>query len=221
MNAMTLDKDRAEYLVDEVIIPSLKLDIREPFDNFLQVLEDDDNPVVIAIVKSLKSYLAGSIPPQRKGSLPHQPYSFPVGPDSPRQPYRYIDPSPGQPYPGQPYPGQTYSGQSYPVPPSPGYQHQPSYFEQSYPGSTPGQPYPGSNPGQPYPGQAYNGQPNPGHQPSYSQQPYPGGQLYPGQPYTGQPYPGQAYTGQPYPGQGYNGQAYSGHPYPQGYDYMN
>ena len=46
MNTMTSDKERAGYLLDTVIIAFLKVNIRETFDNFLQVIEDDNNPVV-------------------------------------------------------------------------------------------------------------------------------------------------------------------------------
>ena len=39
---MRLDKDRASYLLDKVIIPSLKLDVHDLFDGFLRVLEQYD-----------------------------------------------------------------------------------------------------------------------------------------------------------------------------------
>ena len=42
MYTMKLDKDRASYLLDKVIIPSLKLDIHDLFDGFLRVLEQHD-----------------------------------------------------------------------------------------------------------------------------------------------------------------------------------
>ena len=43
MDAMRLDKDRASFLLDKVIIPSLKLDVRDLFDAFLRVLEERDD----------------------------------------------------------------------------------------------------------------------------------------------------------------------------------
>ena len=104
MNAMTLDKQRAGYLMDNVIIPTLKVDIREPFYNFLQVLEEDENVVVNAIAKDLRSLL-GPPMPQPGQPFSGQPYG---GQPYPGQPY------PGQPYAGQPYPGQPYAGQPYP-----------------------------------------------------------------------------------------------------------
>ena len=94
MKAMTLDKDRAGYLLDHVIIPTLKVDIQEPFYNFLEVLEQDENVVVKKVAKDLRSLLGPPMP------QPGQPF-------------------PGQPqYGGQPYPGQPqYGGQPYPAPP--------------------------------------------------------------------------------------------------------
>ena len=86
MNAMTSDKDRAEYLMNKVLIPSLKADVREPFYNFLQVLEDDDNPVVKAIVKDLRSHLRPSMPPQPPGP-PVQPAYHGHSPHQPMQEY--------------------------------------------------------------------------------------------------------------------------------------
>ena len=61
MNAMTLDKDRASYLLDSVIIPSLKLDIHDVFDAFLHVLEEDDSPIIKRLYEDLKSYLELSL----------------------------------------------------------------------------------------------------------------------------------------------------------------
>ena len=75
MKAMTLDKERAEYLIDNVIITSLKVDAREPFYDFLQVLEDGDNAVVKAVARDLRSQLEQSL--QSFQTLPFQTLPFP------------------------------------------------------------------------------------------------------------------------------------------------
>ena len=99
MNAMTLDKERAGYLMDNVIIPTLKVDCQEPFYNFLKILEDDDNPAVVkAVAKDLRSLL----PPVTFASQGQYPTPYPVYP-----------PQAGQPHPA--YPPQPYAGQ-YPPP---------------------------------------------------------------------------------------------------------
>ena len=128
MNAMTLDKERAGYLLDNVIIPSLKVDIREPFYNFLEVLKEDENPVVKAIGDELRSRLGPPMPQPNPGQYPP-----PTGPAQ-------YPPSTGQPYPTQ-YPQQPYPAQ---------------YPQQPYPAQYPQQPQPGQYPPptrQPYPGQ--------------------------------------------------------------------
>ena len=101
MKAMTLDKERAGYLLDNVIIPTLKVDIREPFYNFLETLEQDENVVVKAVAKDLRSLLGPPMPQPGQPFPPQQQYSG--------QPY----PAPPQTYPGQPY-AQPYAGQPYP-----------------------------------------------------------------------------------------------------------
>ena len=101
MKAMTLDKERAGYLLDNVIIPTLKVDIREPFYNFLETLEQDENVVVKAVAKDLRSLLGPPMPQPGQPLPPQQQYSG--------QPY----PAPPQTYPGQPY-AQPYAGQPYP-----------------------------------------------------------------------------------------------------------
>ena len=73
MNAMTLDKERAGYLIDNVIITTLKVDSQETFYNFLQVLENDDNPVVKVVANDLRSQLGPSMPPQPYGGSVHPP----------------------------------------------------------------------------------------------------------------------------------------------------
>ena len=177
MIAMTLDKERAGYLLDSVIIATLKIDIQESFYKFLQVLEDDHNPVVKVVANDLRLYLKQPQLPMRSFSCPaghlSSPYSeYPPQPldgqpsslqhnlvhqlpiaehPSPEQPYSY----PGQPYPSQPLLGQQFNTGSYSYPVHPNC----------------------ANP--------YSGQPNPGQpqQPSrfYSEQPNPV------QPYAGQP----------------------------------
>ena len=94
MEVMALDKQRAAYLMDTVIIPSLKLDIPEPFYSFLKVLEEEeDNLVLKTIAESLRSLLGPPMPQPYGG----QPYT-------PGQPQHYAT---GQPYaPRAPYPGQ-------------------------------------------------------------------------------------------------------------------
>ena len=139
---MKLDKQRAAYLMDTVIIPSLKLDIPEPFYSFLKVLEEEeDNLVLKAIADSLRSLLGPPMPqPQPSGQIyPPRQTSAPHG-----QPYAPGQPHGGQPYaPGQPHGGQPYaSGQPY---------GQPYVCGQTY-GPPPGQPY---NPGPPSAGQPY------------------------------------------------------------------
>jgi len=90
MDIMSLDKDRAGYLMDRIIIPSLKLDIVEPFYNFLEVLElEEDNVVVKVIAKDLRSLLGPPMPQPHGG----QPYA-------PGQPPHYVPPpyAPGKSY---------------------------------------------------------------------------------------------------------------------------
>ena len=102
MNAMTLDKERAGYLLDTVIITSLKVDIQETFYNFLQVLEDDDNPVVKVVANDLRSQLGPSMPPQPCEGSVHPPSQ---GQTPPQQYPPYHRQTPHQQYP--PYQGQT------------------------------------------------------------------------------------------------------------------
>ena len=134
MKAMTLDKERAEYLIDNVIITSLKVDADKPFYDFLQVLEEEeDSAVVKAVARDLRSQLGPSMPqppvqqayvPQSYSGQPGQPL-YNGGLPYPTQPYLVHQPYPPAPYPPQPYygtgqppPGQFYSGpnpvQSYP-----------------------------------------------------------------------------------------------------------
>ena len=68
MNAMTSDKHRAVYLWDNVIVPTLKDDNREPFYNFLQVLEEDENVSVKVVSKKVRSFLR---PPMPQPGQPH------------------------------------------------------------------------------------------------------------------------------------------------------
>ena len=110
MNAMRLDKERAGYLIDNVIIPTLKVDYQEPFYNFLKVLEDDDNPAVVkAVAKVLRSQLGLSMPPQPYDGLVHPPHQR----QTPQQysPYQgqmpKLSPSGGE-YLGMPQPAQLY-----------------------------------------------------------------------------------------------------------------
>ena len=127
MDIMSLDKERAGYLIDRIIIPSLKLDIAEPFYNFLEALEEEeDNVVVKKIAEELRSLLgppmpqpsgppAGQIypPGARQPHGPPNPGQLSSGPPHPAQPY---NPNPAQPYnPGLPNPGQLYN----PAPPTP------------------------------------------------------------------------------------------------------
>ena len=145
MNAMKLDKERAEYLLDSVITPALKVDFQELFYNFLQVLENDDNPVVKVVAKDVRSQLGTSTVSQPNpgqpppGQQPHTPQSYPGQPNS-------VQPYPPQPYPMQPYPPQPYPMQPYPTQPYPGYQPYAAVMGQP----PPGQLYNGPNPLQPY-----------------------------------------------------------------------
>ena len=70
MDSMKLDKDRAKYLI-ETVVASLRYDFRERFYNFLQVLEEEDNPVVKVVAKDMRSQLEPSMPPQLSGGLVH------------------------------------------------------------------------------------------------------------------------------------------------------
>ena len=91
---MTLDKQRAGYLMDTVIIPSLKLDIPEPFYSFLKVLEEEeDNLVLKAIADSLRSLLGPPMPQPHVGPPSGQIYP-PGQASAPNQIY-----PPGQIYP--------------------------------------------------------------------------------------------------------------------------
>ena len=67
MDAMRLDKDRASYLLDKVVIPSLKLDVRDLFDAFLRVLEERDDTK--HLYEDLKLHL--------RQSLSQQPFTEP------------------------------------------------------------------------------------------------------------------------------------------------
>ena len=74
MDIMSLDKERAGYLMDKIIIPSLKLDIAEPFYNFLEALEEEeDNVVIKKIAEELRSLL-GPPMPQPSGCTTEQIY---------------------------------------------------------------------------------------------------------------------------------------------------
>ena len=149
MNAMTLDKERAEYLLDTVIITSLKVDIQETFYNFLQVLEDDDNPVVKVVAKDLRSQLGPSMPPQPCEGSVHPPSQ---GQTPPQQYPPYHGQTPPQQYP--PYHRQT-PPQQYP----PYHRQTPHQQYPPYQGQTPPQQYPpyhGQTPPQQY--SPYQGQ---------------------------------------------------------------
>ena len=225
MDAMTLDKERAGYLLDSVIITSLKVDIHEPFYRFLQVLEEDHNPVVNVVADDLRSHL-------KQPQLSTQRFSCPDGHLSspyPEYPPQSLDgqpsslqpnlvhqlPIPEHPRPEQPYP---YPEQSYP--------EQPPLGQQFYTGSYSEQPYP-VQPNCVYP---YSGQPNPG-QPPQGQQFYNRSnciqpnlvQPYPGQPYhyPGQSNPGQQVYSGPNPGLPYPVQPNPGEPQPSGYPQGN
>ena len=111
MNAMTLDKERAGYLMDNVIIPTLKVDCQEPFYNFLKILEDDDNPAVVkAVAKDLRSSLRLSAASQPYGGLVHPPYQgqtpqqYPPYQGQMPQPYHSSWEHSWMPQPVQPYP---------------------------------------------------------------------------------------------------------------------
>ena len=179
MNAMTLDKDRAGYLLDTVIIATLKVDIQEQFYNFLGVLENYDNAVVKQVGNDLRMHLKRPQFSKRSFSCPAEYYYSTPYPEYPPRPLdgqpcslRQMsiseEPSPVQLCPPQPPPGQQfYSGynnleQPYSGQPNPG---QYPTGQQLYSRSVPVQPHPGL----PYPGQ----EPNPQQQlyRSYSVQP--------------------------------------------------
>ena len=195
MNAMTLDKERAGYLLDSVIITSLKVDIQEPFYRFLQVLEDDHNPVVNVVANDLRSHL-------KQPQLSTQRYSYPAGHLS--SPYPEYSPQPLDEQPSSLQPNLVHQ---LPIPEHPRPEQPYPYPEQSYPSQPPlGQQFnTGSYSEEPYPVQ-----PNCVH--PYSRQPPQGQQFYNTsnsiQPNLEQPYPGQPYH---YPGQSNPGQqVYSG-----------
>ena len=48
-----LEDERMEYLLDNIIIPSLKNNVTVKFKGFLKVLEDSDNPVLTTAAKNL------------------------------------------------------------------------------------------------------------------------------------------------------------------------
>ena len=83
MDAMRLDKDRASYLLDKVIIPSLKLDVHDLFDAFLRVLEEHDDDTK-QLCEDLKLYLRQSVSWQPQ---PPQVLQYPILPYG--QPYPY------------------------------------------------------------------------------------------------------------------------------------
>ena len=119
MNVKKLDKDRAEYLIDTVIIPSLEVGAKESFTNFLKVLGEDDSPISKEILKDLNTHLGPSQPYQ--GPPMPQPYSTPQGPSATHPPYHQGPPMP-QPYYGHQgapttYPPYHYQGPPMPQPP--------------------------------------------------------------------------------------------------------
>ena len=89
MDAMILDKDRASYLLDKVIIPSLKLDVHDLFDGFLRVLEQRDETKELC--EDLKLHLRQSLsqpstkPPQMLPYPIQQHQQFPYGQPHPYQ----------------------------------------------------------------------------------------------------------------------------------------
>ena len=176
MNAMTLDKDRAGYLLDTVIIATLKVDIQEQFYNFLGVLVNYDNAVVKQIGNDLRMHLKPLQVPMRSFSCPAEYYSTPY----PEYPPRPLDgqpcslrqmsiseePSPVQLCPPQPPPGQQFcSGYNLEQPYSGQYPTGQQLYSRSVPVPVPVQPHPGLS----YPVQ----EPNPQQQfyRSYSLQP--------------------------------------------------
>ena len=150
MKAMESDKERAEYLIDNVITPSLKIDILEPFYDFLQVLEGEDNSVVKAVAKDLRSQLGPSMPQPLHGVSVHPP--------SQGQTPQQYPPSQGQ-TPQQYPPSQGQTSQQYPPSQGQTSQQYPPYQGQTpqqyppYQGQTPQQypPYLGQTPPQQYP----------------------------------------------------------------------
>ena len=180
INEMTVDKERAGYLLDTVIIATLKVDYRELFYNFLGVLEDYNSPVVKQIGNDLRVHLKRLQPSMRSFSCPGEYYSSHYSEYPPR-------PLDGQPCSLQPNLLRQMS-----------ISEEPSPVQLCTPQPPPGQQfYSGYNLEQPY-----SGQPNPGQYPM-------GQQLYsrsvsvpvPVQPHPGLPYPGLPYPGLPYPGQ--------------------
>ena len=70
---MKLDKDRASYLLDKIIIPSLKLDIQDLFNGFLRVLEQHDETKKLCEDLKLNLKYLLSQPSE------HPPLQYPVG----------------------------------------------------------------------------------------------------------------------------------------------
>lgn len=69
MVTMKLDKDRASYLLDKVIIPSLKLDVHDLFDAFMRVLEEHDVDTK-RLCEDLKLHLRQSLSQQPSAESP-------------------------------------------------------------------------------------------------------------------------------------------------------
>ena len=169
------DRDAAMYILDEVIIKSLQVDIPDKFDTFVNMLirfEDDDTAVVLGTQLMEKLPLESQARIQQKhfmdqsqggpppGGLPQQDYSPQKQPDY-QQPVfpqpRYSNPasySPG--YQGNPSKQPSYQGyppqqQSYPPqqqgysPQQPGYPPQQPSY-QGYPSQQPGSPIPSKTP---------------------------------------------------------------------------
>ena len=136
MNVMTLDKDRAEYLIDTVIIPSLEVGAKESFTNFLKVLGEDDSPISKEVLKDLNTHLGPS-------------YSFQTGHPHHGYPPQSYPPQTSQSYPEQSHHGYPpfYPPQTGTVQPGPfhGYPPQanlPQAAGQFYPQPTPHHGYP-------------------------------------------------------------------------------
>ena len=57
LDALTTDREKAEYFLDKVIKPGLQIDYTEQFDEMLLIMQDSDDPPVKYLANEVKKFL--------------------------------------------------------------------------------------------------------------------------------------------------------------------